>query len=391
MTITTTPELRLLARRLGDRLTPDVEKLIRDAQAAQPAPVVGALLDELDAVRAEIRKRAGWRTQDWLREAIRLYVERGSPVDPTLGVCPARDLVAIVKELGMPPDERRVLADRDALYARLVEAQAEARDLRDEHIAGLESLLECVRAVGVDPKGVDVAHAPSVVRDQIAKLRHEVARLTRRIETTPPWPPMNEPLNDEEMAAIRKRWAMGPEKYQADADALIATVLHERANVDRLTSLVWRRQRGAREGALDEAARECDAKRADCLRRVDLCAASGDFKNSEWFRAKAQAAEALARDIRDLRGVERIERAAIKHADGRVFDVPRPGRHHHVIALMREMGAVYASRDEVGHVQGFLTSTGRFVDRAEARRIATAADQIIAEPGGSVLTSECLW
>lgn len=66
--------------------------------------------------------------------------------------------------------------------------------------------------------------------------------------------------------------------------------------------------------------------------------------------------------------------AAIR-LDGCTWSCPRPSRHHDVIAF------VLKSRPELKHVggqQGFVTSLGRFVDRTEARKIAEAADQIIA-------------
>ncbi len=79
--------------------------------------------------------------------------------------------------------------------------------------------------------------------------------------------------------------------------------------------------------------------------------------------------------------VERIEAAAIS-LDGVVWSVPRPGRHHDVIQhVLRKRPEL----DFVGGAQGFVTSTGRFVGRYEAKDIARAADQIIASeigPGG---------
>lgn len=93
-------------------------------------------------------------------------------------------------------------------------------------------------------------------------------------------------------------------------------------------------------------------------------------------------------------GTERIAAAAIKHADGRVFSVPPPGRHHTVIAHMRHQHGiryadpVYESR----HVQGFVTDIGRFVDRYEARKIAEAAGQLLPrECGKAELFSEDVW
>ena len=73
---------------------------------------------------------------------------------------------------------------------------------------------------------------------------------------------------------------------------------------------------------------------------------------------------------------ETIERAAIRRYST-VWSVPRPGRHHDVIAFMAEQGV-----DALGDytTQGFTTSEGRFVERDEAMEIAKAAGQLIAEP-----------
>ena len=84
---------------------------------------------------------------------------------------------------------------------------------------------------------------------------------------------------------------------------------------------------------------------------------------------------------------ETIDRAAISH-NGGVFDVPRPGRHHDVIALMRNLGIPAPIRG----LQGFITSAGRFVDRMEAATIATVAGQIKEKTGPThVLFSEDMW
>jgi hypothetical protein len=69
---------------------------------------------------------------------------------------------------------------------------------------------------------------------------------------------------------------------------------------------------------------------------------------------------------------ETIERAAI-YFDTVIYSVPRPGRHHHVFQEMHDKHNV-ESHD--GHVQGFVTSRGRFVDRREAVVIARACGQI---------------
>lgn len=85
---------------------------------------------------------------------------------------------------------------------------------------------------------------------------------------------------------------------------------------------------------------------------------------------------------------ETIERAAIRRYST-VWSVPRPGRHHDVIAFMAEQGV-----DALGDysTQGFTTSEGRFVERDEAMKIAKAAKQLIAAPHvPHALFSEDVW
>jgi hypothetical protein len=68
---------------------------------------------------------------------------------------------------------------------------------------------------------------------------------------------------------------------------------------------------------------------------------------------------------------ERIVAAAIC-VDGETQCMPPPNRHHNIMHLyFRETGRCVAP-DE----QGFITSTGRFVGREEAAKIARAAGQI---------------
>lgn len=86
---------------------------------------------------------------------------------------------------------------------------------------------------------------------------------------------------------------------------------------------------------------------------------------------------------------ETIEKAAVTHpAHGGVYGVDRPKRHADAIAWARSCGV-----DEVGGFrQGFLTSGGRFVDRKEALKLATAAGQMknTPHPSGD-LFSEDVW
>lgn len=67
---------------------------------------------------------------------------------------------------------------------------------------------------------------------------------------------------------------------------------------------------------------------------------------------------------------ERITAVAIK-VGAMVVHMPEPYRHHDIIGKL-PFGYT------LGGQQGFLTNTGRFVDRREAKRIAEAAKQIIA-------------
>lgn len=92
---------------------------------------------------------------------------------------------------------------------------------------------------------------------------------------------------------------------------------------------------------------------------------------------------------------ETIVAAAIQ-IDGLTMSMPPPARHHHVLRiavnLPGEDSDVLIGRER----QGFLTSTGRFVGRLEAKRIALAAGQPMRDQGpraysGPELFSEDLW
>lgn len=85
---------------------------------------------------------------------------------------------------------------------------------------------------------------------------------------------------------------------------------------------------------------------------------------------------------------EFITEAAVRR-EGEVWSVPRPGRHHNVLQLV----SLRVGREREGWEQGFLTSSGRFVDRYEAFKIATAANQIIEKTPGpkGMLFSEDVW
>lgn len=86
-----------------------------------------------------------------------------------------------------------------------------------------------------------------------------------------------------------------------------------------------------------------------------------------------------------------IVRAAITR-DGGVWSVPKPGRHNHVLELMRNHGLekrVTWPFDE----QGFLTDTGMFLDRRQALRHAVISGEVPLEweETHTQLFSEDLW
>lgn len=84
---------------------------------------------------------------------------------------------------------------------------------------------------------------------------------------------------------------------------------------------------------------------------------------------------------------ERIACAAVRR-HGVIYKVARPGRHHNVVRMMHYVGL----RQDASYVQGFVTNTGRFVDRKEACGIAKAAGQIRVKTGGpDDLYSEDVW
>lgn len=65
----------------------------------------------------------------------------------------------------------------------------------------------------------------------------EIARLTRLLDTATPWLPidaMSRPLTDEELRALKLRWHTANESYQADADAMIASIILLRQRVEEL-------------------------------------------------------------------------------------------------------------------------------------------------------------
>lgn len=91
--------------------------------------------------------------------------------------------------------------------------------------------------------------------------------------------------------------------------------------------------------------------------------------------------------------MERIAAAACRHK-GQVFHLPPPARHWNVIAHIVSECQVQEHEFPICPPpdQGFVTDTGRFVDRTEAWKIARDADQLL--PTAYVTThlfSEDVW
>jgi hypothetical protein len=84
--------------------------------------------------------------------------------------------------------------------------------------------------------------------------------------------------------------------------------------------------------------------------------------------------------------MESIIMAAIMTSDVNVASVIKPGRHCDIIHHLVKEGF----KPPIKGKQGFITSTGRFVGRVEAKELAIAAGQI-TESEYSQLYSEDVW
>ncbi|WP_062120289.1 hypothetical protein [Aureimonas sp. AU40] len=105
------------------------------------------------------------------------------------------------------------------------------------------------------------------------------------------------------------------------------------------------------------------------------------------------AHNALSEALAPTNQAETIVRAANMH-HGVIYDVPQPGRHGNVIRMISDLGLCSPS-DPVVDEGGFLTSTGRYVDRREAWQIAEKVGQLLerapTDKRGGFLYSEDVW
>lgn len=88
--------------------------------------------------------------------------------------------------------------------------------------------------------------------------------------------------------------------------------------------------------------------------------------------------------------MKKITKAALRTPDGKVWSVPRPGRHDSAIQFVYEQG--YERRDIADAEQGFVDEDEQFYTRAEALELVQANGQLDRPLlGGGILTSEDLW
>jgi hypothetical protein len=80
--------------------------------------------------------------------------------------------------------------------------------------------------------------------------------------------------------------------------------------------------------------------------------------------------------------------AILEEGSNVVYSLPKPNRHSDVIKLMSEQEKTIKP---IKGIQGFITSTDRFVDRVEAGKIALASGQIKKLLFSDKLYSEDLW
>lgn len=84
----------------------------------------------------------------------------------------------------------------------------------------------------------------------------------------------------------------------------------------------------------------------------------------------------------------KIERVAVLYK-GFVWSKAAPKRHHDII---NEMFDILGGNIDSIQIDGFVSSSGHFVDRMEAMALVRASDQSLLEPlRGEELFSENLW
>lgn len=85
--------------------------------------------------------------------------------------------------------------------------------------------------------------------------------------------------------------------------------------------------------------------------------------------------------------MERICGVAIRLSDRMSATMPAPARHSDLISELNLCGAREFAHGE----QGFVTDSGRYVTRWQAKRIAMRAEQMLKESPHDELFSEDVW
>jgi hypothetical protein len=86
-----------------------------------------------------------------------------------------------------------------------------------------------------------------------------------------------------------------------------------------------------------------------------------------------------------------LTHVAVRHK-GVVWSLPAPFRHHHIFSIMHYLGIEGPFDGHMREDQGFLDSSGRYLNRRQALPSAHLHNQIKnGKIIGGVLTSEDLW
>lgn len=99
-------------------------------------------------------------------------------------------------------------------------------------------------------------------------------------------------------------------------------------------------------------------------------------------------------ECREAAKKERIVSVAVRYEGDHsvTFALARPNRHHHIFWDADFQEKIRKLHPASLEIQGFMTSTGRFVDRELGLKIATEANQIIKKhPSYDKLFSEDMW
>lgn len=126
------------------------------------------------------------------------------------------------------------------------------------------------------------------------------------------------------------------------------------------------------------------------LSRLRTLALGNDFINETDLKRDVECIEAaLARTAVDVESPP-LSHVACLDTEDRVWSLPRPFRHHNVLAVMWFCGAKCAEDNH--YSQGFLDTNGRYLPRKAALISAGLNGQILSgKIIGGVLTSEDLW